>query len=67
MDALIHALSEKYDSACRVVGESQFGRLERKLSTLSTLWLVQTEKKFFKDLFAYLDEVSFYTAYALPT
>jgi hypothetical protein len=25
--------------ACEGVGESQFGRLERKLSTLSTLWL----------------------------
>jgi hypothetical protein len=53
VDRWIHSYThcqKKSDIACMGVGDSQFGRLERKLSTLSTLWLVQTEKKFFKDL-----------------
>ncbi len=32
-----------HSPACEVVGESQFGRLERKLNTLSSLWVAPTD------------------------
>jgi hypothetical protein len=37
-------VGDTHPPACEVVGESQFGRLERKLSTLSTLWPVRRVK-----------------------